>query len=311
MKRLSEDSYDRVVTKFAGKNFLKRAEDERRLFAATVSGPGAEIAGFALSRALLSASLYGVKANEASACLTFPEGTEESFMREFVKELAAASVRHDVKISGIDVRLNDSSEPAVTVTAGGEASARRDKIKSLKKDIKSNAENYHILLCGNIAIEKTVSLRREMAEELEKLYPLHFLDEKELEEQLYVTEGGSGAASAFLEIGEAAGYALPIGDGGVFEALRQLGLSLNCGLCAHLPDIFVSPLTVEICETTDISPYEVPGGGACVAVTDEPEKVLAVCKVNGVSARIIGNLSEGTARAVINGDEKRFLDKRK
>jgi len=323
MKRISDNAYDRVVAKFASHSLLKRAVDSRSLFSATRSGSDCRIAGMCLLEAALAAAASGICPTEATVTLLFDEEVTEAYMREFVKYLDALAKRCNLMFSKMDLRTvakgglgQDLAVASVTVTgentanakAKAERFARKVKVEDLRKALKENSADYSLVLVGLPALEATVVLRDANAKELEASYPKHFLDTTELEKSLCETKTGL-LVELVKAYAETETFVYPVAEHGVFGALWEMAELLGCGLSVDLKEIKIEPLTVEICETLDLSPYEAVSGGAVLVVTKEPEKVLEKSAGAGVVARIIGGLNGGSDRVVINEDEKRFLEK--
>ena len=102
---------------------------------------------------------------------------------------------------------------------------------------------------------------------------------------------------------------LPGGDGGVYGALWKLGEKLRCGMNVELPQIPIAQITIEVCETVDIDPYQIPAGGSVLFVTADPERLIKELQdapsenAPIIETSVIGYLTREAARILRNRGE--------
>ena len=65
---------------------------------------------------------------------------------------------------------------------------------------------------------------------------------------------------------------------------------------------------MEICNFFDINPYELLSGGALLAATKDPEKLVSDLAKEGIEAVIVGMCTDSKDRVLLNGESKRFLE---
>ncbi|HPU63013.1 MAG TPA: hydrogenase maturation factor, partial [Mobilitalea sp.] len=65
---------------------------------------------------------------------------------------------------------------------------------------------------------------------------------------------------------------------------------------------------VEICEFFDINPYMLISGGCLLIVTDRGNLLTDRLIAEGIPATVIGRITEGNDRILLNGEERRFLE---
>jgi hydrogenase maturation factor len=335
--KLSPAEFDRIVSKFAGKNYTGRPFTARRenltvadhvrlaqkellgslLTTASMTGYTPEVSGLAIYRGSLTALAKGLTPSQCTLTAAFPLDYEEKLMRLFVTEAAKAAEETSVKITDINFRRANIDIPEINVTLFGEPAGKQsDEIseelitnqsKNISEETLTNQSKGiseapdTLILLGSAALEGTLLLRQLESERLEKKYSRQFLNTDEIKKIIYPEK-------ALKALWEKSQYLQPVAEGGVFGALWELSEKLHLGMKVDLKKISVAPLTVEICETLDLSPYSMMGGGAVIAVTNVPEAAVAVCAEAGYEAAVIGVLNKSNDKLIINGDEIRYLE---
>ena len=312
----------------------------REIFSGQKISDCPKASGLLILRTALSALASGKEPAQCSISFAFPAEYSEKQMRSFITEAGLGAKTAGIKISQIDVCRAETEKPVISVsvsctgsiadTADVDDNFGNDKSAGLgdlgeqtvfteknvseaddrayyqtvftEKNASAARDNtYYLVLVGNPAAEGTILLREKHQAVLERKYSKQFLDSSELWQAFY-------PSAVIRKLRRLSPIMLAAGDGGIFAALWELLEMLHLGMETELPKIKLDPLTVEICETLDISPYELDSGGAVIAVTDVPEAAVAVCTGAGVRASVIGVLKKGNDRLIINGDEKRFLE---
>jgi hydrogenase maturation factor len=67
--------------------------------------------------------------------------------------------------------------------------------------------------------------------------------------------------------------------------------------------------TVEVCEFCHLNPYQLTSAGSVLIFTDRGEELVSKYEQLGVQASVLGKTTTDTARVILGGDEKRFLDR--
>ncbi|MGN0165632.1 MAG: AIR synthase-related protein [Lachnospiraceae bacterium] len=313
---LSTAEFDRTVSKFAGSTYLgkpfaarregldvaahlsKAADIKKRrmLYTETLRGDVPYCGGLAVYRSCLQALAGWIRPVQGTLTLTFPAEAVEKHMRPYIIAATNAAYETGILFSDVTVRRAGLECPEITVSVTGTPFAQREEASG-----GNFGSEAGIVLIGKAATEATLILREKEAEKLENLYAGHFLDTTGLKQKLYPGKLMERLA-AFNR------YAVVPGEGGIFAALWELSEQLHLGMRVDLQKITVDPLTVEICEVLDVSPYEMPGGGAVLMVTTEPEAAVAVCAEAGQTAAVIGVLNKSNDKLIVNGDEVRYLE---
>ena len=122
--------------------------------------------------------------------------------------------------------------------------------------------------------------------------------------------------SRLLSVVKDAGIAKNIGvssmhditEGGVFGALWEVAQASGTGLSIELKEIPVRQETVEICEFFGISPYELVSSGSMLITSPKGHYIVRALKKEGINAAVVGKVTEGNDRILVNGDEIRYLE---
>lgn len=96
-------------------------------------------------------------------------------------------------------------------------------------------------------------------------------------------------------------------EGGVFGDLWNFAEASGVGLVVELKAIPIRQETIEICERYNLNPYLIPAGGALLMGTYHGEELVEKIKAAGHHGAVIGHVTEGKERVVLNGDERRAL----
>ena len=328
--KLKAPEFDRVVLKqagdiFPGKPFAARREGlevsdhvslaagrmrMRRLFVSEISSDDPKAAGMLVFRSAYKCISAGKRPAQAALSFVFPAAYDEKKMRAYFSYAKAAAGKAGLIISDIDIERNEIPVAHIGVSVCGEEgnslkAAAGEKVKAGPKTTGEKTKEQYLVMISYPGKEGSILLRDACSGLLEEKYPRHFLDTEELYDSLYNKE----LAEAILsDGGQVFSYLNTIGDGGIFGALWSLAEQTHLGMRVELDKIRLDSLTIEICETLDISPYELLGGGALLGITAEPEAAVAVCAGAEAEAFVIGVLEKGNDRLIVNGDEKRYLE---
>lgn len=187
--------------------------------------------------------------------------------------------------------------------------------KLSEKDKRRKFGDLDIVMTGFAGLSGSAILACENYDILRRRYPVSFLEgakrQKKLMRQIpeAAPAGKSGDCSAysFSEKGIAGMFLLA--EGGVFAGLWKLGKAAGVGLKIYLKDIPIKQETVEICNFFDVNPYQLQSEGSCLLLAENGYRVKRDLREKGISSEVIGVTTENNDRVVINGEEKRYLEK--
>ena len=99
-----------------------------------------------------------------------------------------------------------------------------------------------------------------------------------------------------------------LSEGGILGGLWEFAEKHSVGLEIDLKKIPVRQEIIEICEFYDINPYLLRSGGCLLMTVDNGSELVRELSKVGISASVIGRVTDGNDRVIYNGEEKRFLD---
>ena len=151
-------------------------------------------------------------------------------------------------------------------------------------------------------LEGTAILASERYDELCGALPYELVDQaKAMIDSISVVKDARVAASLGIHAMH------DITEGGVFGALWEVAEASGTGLEVDLRKIPLKQETVEICEYYDLNPYMLISSGCLLMSADRGSLLAETLAKEGIPAAVIGRVTEGNDRIIINGEEKRFL----
>lgn len=101
----------------------------------------------------------------------------------------------------------------------------------------------------------------------------------------------------------------PAGEGGILAALWNLPAAYRVGTEFSLRKIPIRQETVEICEYFGLNPYRLYSAGCWLLISENGGRTVSRLAGQGICAGVVGSVTEGIARVVINGGERGFLNR--
>ena len=230
--------------------------------------------------------------------ILLPEGSEESELKDIMSQVEEVCSRLNIQTVGGHTEVTRVvNQPVITVTGIG-------KVKKDKLVTTSGAKpGDDIVVTKWIGLEGTSIIAKEKAGTLENHFSSDFID----------TAKGF---SSYLSVVADAHIATEVGvtsmhdvtEGGIFGALWEIAESSKVGLEVNLRDIPVRQETIEICEEFGLNPYELISSGAMLITTPKGSQLVSELTKAQIGGAVIGKITKGNDRIIINGDEKRFLE---
>ena len=227
-----------------------------------------------------------------------PEGTEESELKQIMQQVEEVCSKLNIQTVGGHTEItNVVNQPVITTTGIG-------KVKKDKLVTTSGAKcGDDVVVTKWIGLEGTSIIAKEKEDVLSKRFSMSLLDTaKGFSDYLSVVEDAKIAVS----VGVTSMH--DVTEGGIFGALWEVGEGSGCGLEINLLDIPVRQETVEICEEFSINPYCLISSGSMLITTPDGNGVVRSLKKAGINAAVIGKVTAGNDRVLLNGSEKRFLE---
>lgn len=227
-----------------------------------------------------------------------PEGTTEEDLRKMMQQVEEECSRLNIQTIGGHTEVTPVvSQPVITTTGIGKV--RKDKLVTTS----GARPGDDVVVTKWVGLEGTSIIAKEKEEELCRRFSPAFVKRaQEFSEFLSVVPD----AKIAMSVGVTAMH--DVTEGGIFGALWEVGVSSGCGMQINLLDIPIRQETVEICEEYGINPYGLISSGSMLITTENGSDVVRCLKEAGINAALIGKITEGNDRVIINGDGRRFLE---
>lgn len=184
-----------------------------------------------------------------------------------------------------------------------------------EKEKRKKFGNMDIVMTGFAGLRGSAILACKKYDVLRSRYPVSFLESAKGREALLwqipeaAPAGKSGDCSAYSFSEKDITAMYPLSEGGVFAGLWNMGEIAGVGLKIYGRDIPVRQETVEICNFFDVNPYQMQSEGSSLLLAQSGYRLKKSLQERGISSEIIGFTTENNDRIVINGEEKRYLEK--
>lgn len=258
-----------------------------------------EDVGCVMARAAGGVVCCGAKPVMATIAMLLPIYIEGEDVKRHMQEADEAAAEMGIQIAGGHTEVSRSVlTPCMTVSVMGQV---------LSPIMPGRARpGQDVVLSKWIGLEGTVRLAARQQKELTKRYPLSMI-EKAIGFKRYLSIVPEAATAAKSNVGAMH----DVSGGGIYAALWELAESAGVGLSVDLKKIPVKQETIEICEFYGLNPYELSSGGCLLMTADNGENLVQDLKAAQIPAAVIGTITEGNDRIVINEEEKRFLERPK
>lgn len=229
--------------------------------------------------------------------ILLPEGFRESELKEIMKEAENVCASLNIEIMGGHTEITTAvNQPVITVTGVG----KMPKTQIIKTA--GALPEDEIVMTKWAGLEGTAILAKEKEAELLTRYNRDFINNgKNLSNMISVVpESKVGRRLNVRAMHD-------VTEGGIYGALWEMGAASNVGMEVDLTKIPIKQETIEICEFYDLNPYQLISSGVMLMITDKANLLVDELKKEGIPAAVIGRITKGNDRVVINGDERRFL----
>lgn len=266
---------------------------------ASVSGNTYSAGMYAAVKAVNDLASRGAVPAGLSMHLALPVRLEEEGLKEIIRRTEAVCRSMQVPLTGVQAEVH----PAVC-----QIIIHAEAIGTVKESELLSPGAVHpgqeIVLCGYVGLEGMLRILDECEEELsERFAPAFIRSMKALREQIVQVcslQAAQGCRVAAMQ---------QIGSGGIFGALWELAEAAGVGLEADLAKMSIRQETVEVCEYFRLNPYQMTSAGCILMVTDHGAGLVRELCAGGTRAAVLGITTAESARVIINGSERRFLDR--
>jgi hydrogenase maturation factor len=275
-------------------------EDEQVLSSSVcLYGDEKDLGVFALAQVVNDLATRGAKAVGASIHIMLPPYAYESRLKAMVEYVEEAGSAHGVQIMCAKAEVSPViSKAVVYVTVMGILKKGTLLQSSMGKP------EQDIVLLKWIGLEGPFRVMREKEEELSKRFVPTFLNQiKCLEPEIF----SERAISMAFEHGASAMQ--QITSGGILATLWEMAEASNVGMEVELKQMAIRQETVEVCEFCHLNPYQLTSAGSVLIFTERGEELVARYEELGIQATLLGRTTADSARVILGGEEKRFLDR--
>jgi len=230
--------------------------------------------------------------------ILLPEGSVEAELRAMMQDIEAVCKKLNIEVIGGHTEITKAvHQPIVTVTGIGKMK-RSEMIKTA-----GAKPGQEIVMTKWAGLEGTAIIANAKEEELRARYSASFLDgaKKMIDYISVVPEAMVARAIGVTSMHD-------VTEGGIFGALWEIGAASKVGLEVDLKKILLKQETVEICEFYDLNPYLLISSGCMLIITDKANQLVEGLKAEGITAAVIGRITEGNDRVIINEEERRYLE---
>ncbi|WP_029323559.1 AIR synthase-related protein [Butyrivibrio sp. AE3004] len=239
----------------------------------------------------------GGKPLMASLNIMLPTETEETEIKEIMKNAISATNELEIAIEGGHTEVTDAvNRPLISavVVGTGTKITEQGKIK----------DSCDVIMTKWTGLEGTAILASEKSEELDRRLPAYMIREA-AEFKRYV----SIKQDAAVAMDAGALFMHDVSRGGIFAALWEIAERAGCGMDIDLKKIPIRQETVEISNYLGVNPYQMMSGGSLLIIASDGEDMIAKLEEAGVCATKIGITTAKNDRIIRNDDEIRYLDK--
>lgn len=227
--------------------------------------------------------------------IIFPKKSEEMRMLQWMKQLDELCQAHNMEIIGGHTTVSMAvTMPILSLTAIGK---REEKI------LEGAKAGQDIVITKTVGLEGSYLIAHYKKEELLKRYREEFLDGAE---HFISKLSCQKECEIARKLGVSAMHNLS--EGGVFGGLWELLDGANLGMNIDLKKIPMDQRTVEVSEYFNVNPYYLLSGGSMLMTTNNGNQLVEALHNEGIDAVVIGKVTEGNDRIIINEEEQRFLD---
>ncbi len=230
--------------------------------------------------------------------IILPDGARESDLREMMQEIERACSELNMEVIGGHTEVSAAvRQPIVTVTGVGKI--QKDSLITTA-GLKPGQE---LVMTKWAGLEGTAIIAGEKEEELKTKYTSDFIQgAKDFMKHISVVK----EARIGKNLGVTAMH--DVTEGGIYGALWEIAAASKVGLKIDLKKIPIKQETVEICEFYDLNPYLLISSGCMLMGTNNGNELVEELAKAGISAAVIGRVTDGHERIIVNDEEMRYIE---
>lgn len=256
------------------------------------------MAALAVYKAGNNIACSGAEPVAVTVSMTFPTDFSEASLKEYIKAMNEAAGELKVEIAGGDTRVSEYVQiPVLTVTGVGKVS-REHTMEERKV-----CAGQELVVSKWIGMEGAFLIVDAKEEELQTRYPYAMLDRiKAMEHEMTVLSEAATAVKSDVSVMH------DLSEGGILGGLWEFAEKHSVGLEIDLKKIPVKQEIIEICEYYELNPYGLRSGGSLLMAANNGSNLVWELNKLGIEASVIGRITDGNERVILNQEEKRYLD---
>ena len=258
---------------------IKAGEGEEVLSSTTVLyGDEKDLGVFALAQVANDLATRGAVPVGAAVHIMLPPYAYESRLKAMIEYVERAGSAHGIQIICAKAETSPAINQAIVYVNGMGVVKKEELLRSCM-----GRPEQDIVLLKWIALEGTLRVMREKEEELSRRFIPAFLNPiREMEGELFSVDE--------LQIA---------------KKMESSGV----GIEVDLKKMAIRQETVEICEYFHLNPYQLTSAGSVLLFAEDGEKLVEKFQKEGRQAVVLGRTTVETARVILGGEEKRYLDR--
>ncbi len=230
--------------------------------------------------------------------ILLPDGFFEEDLKKICGDVNTACEELNVTVMGGHTEITTAvNQPIICVTGIGKLNKNKYKANEKAKS------GQDIIMTKWAGLEGTAIIATEKEEELKNHFNSSFVDSAiALKKYISVVPESKIAVEYGVSIMH------DVTEGGVFGGLWELAANARKGAEIILDKIPIKQETIEICEYYELNPYKLISSGSMLMIADDGEGLVKELEEKGIPSAIIGKLTDGNDRVVIQEDTKRALE---
>lgn len=235
----------------------------------------------------------------ASVHIMLPPYAYESRLKAMMEHIEQAGEAHAVQIMCAKAEVSPVISKAIVHMTGVGVLKKGELLQS-----SMGRKEQDIVLLKWIGLEGTLRAMREKEAELSERFVPTFLNQiRQLEPELFSEEAIKIARD------HGAKAMQQITSGGILATLWEMAEASGVGLEVDLKKMTIRQETVEVCEFCHLNPYQLTSVGSILIFAEQGEELVQKYDELGIQATLLGRTTADTARVILGGEEKRFLDR--
>ncbi len=265
----------------------------------TIFGDEKDLGVYGIAKVVNDIASRGAEPIAIDVIIQLPPHAYESRLKAMVSCMESCCQRIHVQIGSISASVNPIISSAIIYITGLGLIDEKNVVRTAH-----GQADKDIVLLNTVGQEGVLRALFKKREALEARFISGFFEPLVKEKEgLFVQD----MIRLSMEQGACAVH--QISEGGILAALWELGEAADIGMELDIRKMSIKQETIEICEFIGLNPYQLSSIGSVLIVIEDGANLVREIKNSGYSAAIIGRTTRDNERIILNGGEKRFLDR--